>query len=57
MTNEELLFKALMEYGKKRYPKIEVSRTVSDGTQGIGMREFIESLSYGNQKQGRIVPA
>ena len=53
MTNKELV-EALAQYGNKRYPKSEAKRTVSDGTQDIGMKDFIESLSYGNQKQDRI---
>jgi hypothetical protein len=56
MTNKEIA-KALIEYGNKRYPKIEVSRDVKDSATGIGLKEFIESLSYENQKPDQTVPS
>ena len=45
MTNKELV-KALVEYGNKRYPKIEFTRNVEDSADGIGFKDFIESLYY-----------
>jgi hypothetical protein len=54
MTNKELR-EALVEYGNRRYPKLEVTRNVEDSANGIGFKDFIESLTYANEKQDRTV--
>ena len=56
MTNKELV-EALVEYGNKHYPAIEVSRKVEDSTDGIGFKDFIESLSYQNERRDQIAVA
>jgi hypothetical protein len=56
MTNKEIV-EALVEYGNKRYPKIEVSRDVEDSASGIGFKDFIESLTYRNERPGQTVDA
>jgi hypothetical protein len=54
MTDEEMI-QMLREYGRKRYPSAE---TVRDSElDGITFKEFIESLSYGDQKRDRSIPA
>ena len=50
---EEHLVAALLEYGDKLNPKPEVVRSEEDSAPGITFKEFIESLSFGNQKQDR----
>jgi hypothetical protein len=49
MTNDEMI-QALIKYGDERYPRIKVNREV-EPAEGITFKDFIESLSYGNQKQ------
>jgi hypothetical protein len=51
MTNEEIVA-LLRKYGTKRYPKTGVARVV-DSAPGTTMKQFIESLTYGNQRQDR----
>jgi hypothetical protein len=56
MTNEEMITE-LKKFGDEHYPKSTVVREQDSNSDGMGMKEFMESLSYGGQKQDRTVPS
>jgi len=55
MSDSEII-KELVQYGRGRYPKLTVDRT-SAPSGAPTLKEFIESLTYGDEKQGQKRPS